>query len=221
MQILSPILCMLTYFIISNTFNATGWSPQAPLSMEFSRQEYWNGLPFPSPGDLSNTGSNPHLLSLLHWPSGYLSLAPPGKPSHSLRSLKLKYSSELYVDMACSLSCCYYSVTKSCPTLCDPINCSTSGFPVLHCLPEFAQTHVHWVSGDIQSSILCYPLLLPSIFPSIRVFSNESVLSIRWPEYWSFSFSISSSSEYSRLISFRIDWLDLLAAQGTINILIY
>jgi len=151
----------------------------------------------------------------------HLSLAPPGKPSHSLRSLKLKYSSELYVDMACSLSCCYYSVTKSCPTLCDPINCSTSGFPVLHCLPEFAQTHVHWVSGDIQSSILCYPLLLPSIFPSIRVFSNESVLSIRWPEYWSFSFSISSSSEYSRLISFRIDWLDLLAAQGTINILIY
>ena len=130
---------MLTYFIISNTFNATGWSPQAPLSMEFSRQEYWNGLPFPSPGDLSNIGSNPHLLSLLHWPSGYLSLAPPGKPSHSLRSLKLKYSSELYVGMACSLSCCYYSVTKSCPTLCDPINCSTSGFPVLHCLPEFAQ----------------------------------------------------------------------------------
>ena len=102
-------------------------SPQAPLSMEFSRQEYWNGLPFPSPGDLSNTGSNPHLLSLLHWPSGYLSLAPPGKPSHSLRSLKLKYSSELYVDMACSLSCCYYSVTKSCPTLCDPMDCSPPG----------------------------------------------------------------------------------------------
>ena len=219
---LSPIVCVLTHFIMSNTFNSVGLSPQAPLSMGFSRQEYWSGLPSPSPRDLVNTGWNLRLLSLLHWPAGYLPLTPPGKPSHSLCRLKLKYSWDMYVGMVCSLWCCYYSITKSCPTLCDPINCSTSGFPILHCLPEFAQTHVHWVSDDIQSSILCYPLLLlPSVFPSIRVLSNESILSIRWPGYWSFSFSISSSSEYSGLISFSIDWLDLLAVQGALNTLIY
>ena len=84
-------------------------------------------------------------------------------------------------------------------------------FPVLHCLLKFAQTHVHWVSGASKHVILCRPLLLlPSIFPSIIVFSNESALCIRWPKYWSFSFSISPSSEYSGLISFRIDWFDLL-----------
>ena len=105
----------------------------------------------------------------------------------------------------------YYSVTKSRPTLCDPLNCSTSGFPVLHYLPELAQTHVHWVSDGI----LCCPfLLLPSIIPSTRVFSSELALQIQWPKYWSFSFSISLSDEYSGLISFRIGWLDLLEVQG-------
>ena len=90
--------------------------------------------------------------------------------------------------------------------LCDPMDYNTPGFPIHHQLPELAQTHVHWVSDAIQ---LSHPLLLlPSVFPSIRVFSNESVLHIRWPKYWSFSFSISPSSEYSGLISFRIDWLD-------------
>ena len=94
------------------------------------------------------------------------------------------------------------------------------GFPVLHCLPEFAQIHVHWVSDAIQSAHpLSPPLLLPSIFPSIRIFSNESVL-IRWPKYWSFSFIISPSSEYSALISFRMDWLDLLSVQGTLKSLL-
>ena len=89
------------------------------------------------------------------------------------------------------------------------------GFPVLHCLPEFTQTHVYWVSDAIQPSYpLSFLLLLPSVFPSIRVFSNESVLHIRWPKYRSFSFSISPSSEYSGLISFRIDWFDLFVVQG-------
>ena len=102
--------------------------------------------------------------------------------------------------------------------LCDPVDCSTPGFPVHHHLLEFAQNHVHRVGGAIQSSISCRPLLLlPSIFPSIRVFSNESVLCIRWPKYWSFSFSISPSNEYSGLISFRMDWFDLLAVQGTLK----
>ena len=96
------------------------------------------------------------------------------------------------------------------------MNCSMPGLPVHHQLLEFTQTHVHHVSDAIQPSHLCYPLLLlPSIFPSIRVFSNESALCIRWPKYWSFSFSISPSNEYSGLIPFRIDWLDLLAVQGT------
>ena len=94
--------------------------------------------------------------------------------------------------------------------------CSTPGLPVLHYLPEFAQSHVHQVSDAIQlSPPLSSLLLLPSIFPSIRVFSNESVLCIRWPKYWSFSFSFNPSNEYSGLISFRIDKLDLLDVQVT------
>ena len=86
-----------------------------------------------------------------------------------------------------------------------------------HQLPEFTQTHVHWVGDAIQHLILCHPLLLPlSIFPSIRVFSNESALCIRWSKDWSFSFSLSPSNEYSGLISFRMDWLDFLAVWGTL-----
>ena len=118
---------------------------------------------------------------------------------------------------------CCCSVTKACPTLYDPMDCSRPGFPVLHYLPEFAQTHVHWIGGAIQPS---HPLLslflLPSIFPCISIFSNELVLCIRWPKYWSFSFSfsISLSNEYSGMISFRIDWFDLLAVQGTLKSLL-
>ena len=109
----------------------------------------------------------------------------------------------------------YLSSVQSCLTLCDPMDCSTPAFPVHHQFPELAQTHVHWVGDAMQPS---HPLLYPSpsasIFLSIRVFSNESVLHIRWPEYWSFSFSISPSNEYSGLISFRMDWLDLLKSKG-------
>ena len=112
----------------------------------------------------------------------------------------------------------FSSVSQLCPTLCDPMNDSTPGVPVHHQLPEFTQIHVHWVSDAIQPSHLCRPfLLLPSIFPSIRVFSNESALHIRWPKYWSFSFNISPSNEHPALISFRMDWLDLFAVQGTLN----
>ena len=95
---------------------------------------------------------------------------------------------------------------------------SMPGLPVHHQLPKFTQTHLHWVSNAIQPSHpLSYPFLLPSVFPSIRVFSNESVLCIRWPNYWSFSFSTSTSKEYSGLISFRMDCFDLLAVQGTLK----
>ena len=102
------------------------------------------------------------------------------------------------------------------------MNRSTPGLPVHHQLPEFTQTHVHPVGDAIQLSlILCRPLLLlPPIPPSIRVFSNESTLHMRWPKYWSFSFSIIPSKEIPRLISFRMDWLDLLAVQGTLKSLL-
>ena len=98
---------------------------------------------------------------------------------------------------------------------------STPGLPVYHQLPEFTQTHLHWVGDAIQPSHpLSSPSPLPSIFPSIRVFSNESVLRIRWPKYRSIIFRISPSNEYSGLISFRMDWLDLLAVQGTLKSLL-
>ena len=95
------------------------------------------------------------------------------------------------------------------------------GLPVHHQLPESTQTHVHQVRGPSNHLIICRPLLLPpSIFPSMRVFSNESVLHIRWPKYWSFNFSISPSKEYSGLIPIRIDWFDLLAVQETLKSLL-
>ena len=104
----------------------------------------------------------------------------------------------------------FNSVAQSCPTLCDPMNHSTPGLPVHHQLPDFTQTHVHHVGDAIQPS---HPLSSPSppppIPPSIRVISNKSTLRIRWPKYWSFSFSISPSKEHPGLISFRMDWLDL------------
>ena len=98
-----------------------------------------------------------------------------------------------------SASCCH-SVTKLCPTLCDPMDCSTPGFPVLHYLPEFAQSHVHWGGDAIQPSRpLLPPFLLPSILLSLKIFSNELTPHIRWPKYW--SFSVSPSSEYLGLVS--------------------
>ena len=110
-------------------------------------------------------------------------------------------------------------VAQSCLTLCDPMDCSTSGFPVHHQLPKVDQTHVHWVSRA-NHLILCCPLLLSSIFLSIRVFSSELALHIRWPKYWSFSFSFSPSNEYLEFISLKIDWFDLLAVQGTLKSLL-
>ena len=106
----------------------------------------------------------------------------------------------------------FSSVAQSCPVLCDHRDCSTPGFPVHHQLPELTQTHVHQLGDAIQPfHSLSSLLLLPSIFPSIRVFSNESVLHIRWPKYSKFSFSISPFNEYLGPISFRMDWFDLLA----------
>ena len=105
------------------------------------------------------------------------------------------------------------SVTQLCLNLCHPMDCSMPGFPVHHQFLELTQTHVHWVGDAIQPTYPLWSPSLPFLFPSNRVFSNESVLHIRWPKYWSLSFSIHPSNEYSGLISFRLDWLDLLAVQ--------
>ena len=111
----------------------------------------------------------------------------------------------------------FSSVAQSCPTLSDPMNRSTPGLPVHHHHPESTQTHVHRVSD----AILCSPLfLLPPIPPSISVFSNESTLPMRCPKYWSFIFSIIPSKENPGLISVKMDWLDLLAIQGTLKSLL-
>jgi len=112
------------------------------------------------------------------------------------------------------------SFSQSCPTLCDPMNRRTPGFPAHHQLPKFTQTHVHRVMPSSHLILCCPLLLLPPIPPSIRVFSIESTLHMRWPKYWSFSFSISPSNEHPGLISFRVDWLDLLAVQGTLKSLL-
>ena len=113
----------------------------------------------------------------------------------------------------------FTSVTQSCPTLCDPMNHSTPGLPVHHHFPEFTQTHIHRVGDAIQPS-RSSPSPPTPIPPSIRVFSNESTLHMRWPKYWSFSFSIILSKEMPGLIFFRMDWLDLLAVQGTLKSLL-
>ena len=115
----------------------------------------------------------------------------------------------------------FSSVTQSCPILCHPMNHSMPGLPVHHQLLELTQTHAHRVVMPSSHLILCRPLLLlPTIPPSIRVFSNESTLHMRWPKYWNFSFSIIPSKEIPGLISFRMDWLDLLEVQGTLKSLL-
>ena len=121
----------------------------------------------------------------------------------------------LFIYHTISLCCC--SAIQWCSTLCNPMDCSTPGFPMHHQLLELAQTHVHQVSDAIQ---LSHPLLSPSP-PAFNLsehqgFSNQSALCIRWPNFWSFSYNVSPSNDHPRLISFRMDWLDLLAVQGTL-----
>ena len=136
-------------------------------------------------------------------------------PTHQNHQLCSCFSTLEY----CSLYS--FSSVQSCPTLCDPMNSSTPGLPVHH-QPRSLQKPMS-IESVLPSNhlILCCPLLLlPSIFPSIRVFSNESALCIRWPKYWSFSFNIIPTNEHPRLISFRMDWLDLLAVQETLKSLL-
>ena len=185
-------VCMLSHVQLFGT----PWTVvrQAPLAMGFFRLKYWSGLPFPSPGELLNPGTEPASSSL---EDIIFTTEPPGKSNCIISSVQ-------------SLSHVWLFAIPW-----------TAGFPVHHQLQEFTQTHVHRVSDAIQPS---HPLLSPSppapIPPSIRVFSNELTLHIRWSKYWNFSFSISPSNEYSRLISFRIDWFHLLAVQERLKSLL-
>ena len=189
--------------------------------MGFSRQEYWSGLPCLSPGYLPSSGVEPRSPSLL---VDSLPSEPPAKPS---LGSQFKYSSAM-----ATVSCFPFTVLST------HLHFSAwvSSVQLLSCVRFFVTpwTSARQASLSVTNSqsllklmsiesvmpsnhlILYHPLLLPSIFPSIRVFLNESVLRIRWPKYWSFSFNISSANEYSGLISFRMDWLDLLAVQGTL-----
>ena len=159
------------------------------------------GCHFLLQGLFPTQGSNQCLLCLLALAGGFFTTESPG---FSCRPEEMQEPHKLYI---LNSSVCQFSlVAQSCPTLCNPMNRSTPGLPVHHQLPEFTQTHVHQVSVASSHVILCRPLLLlPPIPPSIRVVSNESTLRMRWPKYWSFSFSIIPSKEIPGLISFRMD----------------
>ena len=174
-------------------------SPPGSSAHENLQARYWSGLPFPYPADFPHSGTKPSSPAFLADSSPS---QPLGKPIYTAL---VQFS----------------SVAQSCPTLCDPINHSTPGLPVHRQLLKFTLTHVHRVGDAIQPS---HPLSSPSPPapnpPSIRVFSNESTLHRRWPKYWSFSFHIIPCKEHPGLISFRMDWLDLLAVQGTLKSLL-
>ena len=134
----------------------------------------------------------------------------------------LEPPSHLPPHSICFISVQFSSVAQSCPTLCDPMNCSMPGLPVHHQLRSSLKLTFIELVMPSSHLILCHPLfLLPPIPPSSRVFSNESTFHMRWPKYWSFSFNIIPSKEHPGLISFRMDWLDLLAVQGTLKSLLH
>ena len=142
----------------------------------------------------------------------------PSSSHHSLRKPTRNWRHHVMSFSSAQFS----SVALSCLTLCDSTDCRTPGLPVHHQLPEFTQTHIHrswWCHLAISYSVNPL-LLLPPIPPSIGVFSNESTLLMKWPKYWNFSFSISPSIEHPGLISFRMNWLNLLAVQGTLKSLL-
>ena len=160
-------------------------------------------------------------LLFLIWNTPWVSykhspITPPWL-SHDSHVIDEKTATENFDDL---FKVQFSSVTQLCLTLCNPINCSMPGLPIHHQLPESTQTHVHWVGDTIQPSHPLSCLSPPALKAIIGVFSNESAVCIRWPKYWSFSFNISPSNEHSGLISFRMDWLDLLAVQGSLKSLL-
>ena len=231
---------------MSNSFATPGTvAHQALLSMGFSRQEYWSGLPFPYTGDLPNPGIKPASPALV---SRFFTTEPLGKSNtiymvtvnQLVHIIKIKFTLKYLTTVLLPLFvepdfyfCCSY------PRLLLKFKISSVQLPSHVRLFATPRTAAHQASLSITNSwsllklvstesvmpsnhliLYCALLLLPLIFPSIRVFSNESVLRIRWPNYWSFSFNISPSNEYSGLISFRMDWLDLLVVAGTLKSLL-
>ena len=189
---------------------------QAPLSMEFSGQGYWSGLPFPTPEDLPDPGiepASPTLAGEYHWATREAPCSPnrsSNKPQNIKWFFPLIWLWNLEFSSVQSLWLFPTPWTAACQASLFIIN-SWSLLKLMSIMSVMPSNHL----------ILCHPLLLPpSILPSIRLFSNESPLRIIWPKFWSFSFSISPSNEYSGLISFRMDWLDLLAVQGTLKSLL-
>ena len=218
------------------------WNLPAPLSMGFFRKEYWSVLPFPPPGDLPNPGIKPKfpvsfaftnvfLTYLATWEvhrrinNKYFFFKRQKKPKKkpdiycltfsNFQNLSAKYLAILGIQFSTvqSLSRVWLFATPWTAACQSSLSITNS-----HSLPKFMLIESVMPSSHL---IFCCPLLLPpSVFPSIRVFSNESAVSIRWPKYWSFSFSISPSNEYSGLTSFRINLLNLLEVQGTLKSLL-
>ena len=181
----------------------TPWTvnSQAPLSMIFSRQQYWSGLPFPPPEDLPNPGIEPASPESPALVCRFFTTEPPAKPMTSH-----KWSAQSFSRVRLSVTPWIAARQASLS-----ITNSRSSLKLMSIESMMPSSHL----------ILCRPLLLlPRIPPSIRVFSNESTLFMRWPKYWSFSFSIIPSKEIPGLMSFRMDWLDLLAVQGTLKSLL-
>jgi len=170
---------------------------QAFLSMGFSRQEFWSGFPFPSPGDPPDPGIKPRSPALQAYS---LLCKPPWKPPKTFSSVQSLSCVWLFATPWITARQAFLSITNS-----------RTSFKLVSIEKVMPSSHL----------ILCHPLLLlPPIPPRIRVFSNESALRMRWPKYWSFSCRISPSNEHPGLISFRMDWLDLLAVQGTLKSLL-
>ena len=200
-------------------------------------QNPWGTIPWimsPVPDSLITSSNAFYIHPFIPPPSSFFFFSWPGQVLHlwiivtfssnhpqwwplgANQKLKSLRESKRRLCSSSGLLSQFSSVTQSRQTLCDPMDCSMPSFPVHHQLTELTQILVHRVGDAIQPSHPLLSILLPpSIFPSIRVFSSESILCIRWPKYWSFSFSLSPSNEYSGLISFRMDWLDLLPVQGT------
>ena len=175
---------------------ATPWTPGSYIH-EIPKQEYWSRLPFISWGDLPPPGIKPTSPAPA---GGFSTTEPTGKP---IRNYSVQYS----------------SVTQLRLTLCDPMDCSTLGLPVHHQLPEFTQTHVHWwYHPTISSSVILFSCL--QSFPASGSFPMSQFFTSGGQSIGSFSFNISPSNEYSGLITFRMDWFDLLAVQGTVKSLL-
>ena len=172
----------------------------------------------------------PEFLFLAAW-HGLLGVSSPtrdqtytawSRSTSGVLTIGPAWNSPQFLTISAIISVQFSSVTQSCPTLCDPMNHSMPGLPVHRQLPSSLKLMSIELVMPSRNLILCHSLLLlPPIPPSIRVFSNESTLRMRWPKYWSFSFSSIPSKEHPGLISFKMDWLDLLAVQGTLKSLLH